>query len=50
MRKYRAHKREHYHVVKLGYMGFPKDWEKHPLWLGKKSSKFKNEHYIRTHN
>ena len=39
MRKYRAHKRGDYPVVKLGYMGFPKDWEKHPLWAGKISCK-----------
>ena len=27
---------EDYPVVKLGSMGFPKDWEQHPLWADKK--------------
>ena len=40
--KFREHFRqllEDYPVVKLGYMGFPKDWEQHPLWAGKISCK-----------
>lgn len=33
--KFRMHFRQllsDYPAVKLGYMGFPEDWEKHPLW------------------
>lgn len=39
--KFREHFRKllaDYPVVKLGYMGFPKDWDKHPLWAGNKNS------------
>ena len=51
--KFREHFRqllEDYPVVKLGYMGFPKDWEQHPLWAGKLVTKFKNEHYVCAQN